>query len=397
MLRPRPWLLAWVALAAGNALAQPLRAMRDLAETDYVYAFMTAGRMLHEGTSCLYCHDAARRTRATFIQTGPALINDLYTNPPLAAWLIQPITLLPPRVSLAIFLGISIAAVAGAGVILATRVLPSRTPVGTRYLVVALALTTLPAVQALAIVNWNALLVLALAGSAWAAVGRRPLMAGALASILLVKPQTVWLVPVVLIASLDWRALAGFALGAATWVASTLLIIGPGQIGDWVHNDLPAHANEARQTVGIPGIVADVLGSGSAGFACAALLLVPAAALAWRWRAALRLDLAGALGLAVAASALCAPHIWPEDMLLVAVPLVLWARRDVPAALAGTGALSVAYLLDTTLPLQAGHFEALALAAILVGLGRSLVAGAANAGPAATRLPHRRAAAASPS
>ena len=300
--RPRPLLVAWGIVVLANAVAQPIRAARDLVDTDYVYAFMTAGRMLHQGTSCLYCRDMVRNARAGFLQTGTALQNDLFSNPPLAAWVIQPIALLPVGISFAVFLALSIAAIVAAGVILTTRILPEDVPIATRGVLVFLALTTLPAMQALALVNWNGILVLAVAGSAWAAIARRPVLAGALISVLLVKPQTVWLVPVVLLITLNWRPLVGFALGAATWLISTLLLIGPGQLPAWAHNDLPAHSPEVHQTVGLPGIVAEVAGSSAAGFGSAVILSVIAAVAAWRLREALRADLAATIGLAVAAS-----------------------------------------------------------------------------------------------
>jgi hypothetical protein len=372
--RPPPLLLiAGVIVALGNAVAQPIRALGDLADTDYVYAFMTAARMLHQGTSCLYCHNSARAVRATFIQTGATSVNDLYSNPPLAAWVIQPIALLPAEASLAVFLGLSIAAIVGAGAIMGTRLLPGEMPATTRAVVVVLAITTLPAMQALSIVNWDGVLVAAVAAAAWAARARRPMLAGALLSVLLVKPQTVWLVPLIFLVTVNWPALAGFLLGAATWVASTLLLIGPGQVADWAHNDLPMHSAEAHQTIGIPALAAELSHSGSTGFAVAALLVIPVAALAWRFRGSLRADPATTVGLGVAVSVLCAPHVWPQDLLLVSVAVVLWARRQVPPALVATAALSLAFLLDTQLPLGGDHLEALVLAGIVLGLGRALV------------------------
>lgn len=379
-------LLAVVTVALGNLAAQPLRALRDLADTDYVYAFMTAGRMLHQGTDCLYCRDSQRAARAAFIQVVPTATNDLYTNPPLAAWLFQPMTLLPPELGLAVFLTLSAAAIAGAGWILAERLLGGVHGRDTRRLIALFAVATIPGSLALALANWDGLLLLAAAGAVWAAAARRPATAGALLAVLLVKPQLVWLVPLILLVTWQRRALLGFVAGAAVWVASTLLILGPAQLPAWAHNDLPAHVNEAHQTIGLPGIAAAVAGGGSAGFVCAALLLVPAAWLAWRMRTALRADLAGSLGLALAGSALCAPHIWPEDVLLLAVPLVLWARQDVRAAMATAVALSAAYLVDGALPLGGGHLEAVALAGLVAGLARSLVTSRA------VTVPSRRAA-----
>jgi Glycosyltransferase family 87 len=360
-----------MALALGDLAAQPLRAMRDVAETDYVYAFMTAGRMLHAGTSCLYCPDVQRAARAAFLRVQPTLVNDLYTNPPPAAWLIQPITLLPPRLGLAVFLGLSVAGLVLSAGIMVRRLLPAEMPVRTRLLVAVAAIATLPGAQALAVANWDGLLLLAATGAVWAVTARRPLLAGLLLSTLLVKPQTVWLVPVALAAAGMRRGLAGFAAGALAWAAGSLALVGPRQIAGWFHNLLPAHVQQEHATIGLPGLVAAAAG-GRAGLAASAALLVVALACAWRMRRALAVDPAAAVALGLVASALTAPHIWPEDAVLLATPLVVWAGRSLGGALAAAGSLSLAYLGDTLVLGSAGHLEAVAVTGTLLGLAAQL-------------------------
>ena len=359
-----------VALATGNVVAQAVRAVRDLGNTDFVYAFMTAARMLHSGTSALYSHDAQQAARAQFIQLVPTGANDRYTNPPLAAWLIQPIALLPPETALLVFLAISGAAALAGAAVLATRVLDGR-PRDVAVLTTALCVATLPGAQAFAVVNWDALLLLPLALATWAAVRERPLLAGALTAALLVKPQTVWLLPLALLLAGSWRALAGFAAGAGVWAVSTLALIGPGQVAGWVGDNLPAHTLEAHLTLGLPGAAAALFGGGAA-FVATAVLLVCAAAAGWRLRRLLANDLAATLALALVASALTAPHIWPEDLLLVGVGLTVWARVDLRAALTAAVALDIAYLLDGALPSPLGHLEAAVLLAVTVAMARSL-------------------------
>jgi Glycosyltransferase family 87 len=363
--------LSWMALALGDLAAQPLRAMRDFAETDYVYAFMTAGRMLHAGTSCLYCRAVQRAARAAFLQVRPTATNDLYSNPPPAAWVLQPITLLPPRLGLAVFLGLSVACLVASALLMVARLLPVEMPVQTRLLVAMVAIGTLPGAQALALANWDGLLLLAATGAVWAAMARRPVIAGLLLSTLLVKPQTVWLVPVALAAAGMRREVAGFAAGAVAWAAGSLALVGPNQLAGWFHDLLPAHVHEAHATIGLPGLVA-AAGGGTAGLAASAVLLILVLAAAWRMRRALAADPAGAVALGLVASALTAPHIWPEDVLLLATPLVVWAGRSLGGALAAAGALSLAYLGDSLLFGSAGHLEALALTGTLLGMAAQL-------------------------
>ena len=85
---------------------------------------------------------------------------------------------------------------------------------------------------------WPAVFINASAGQAgaWIAaiVGwglillpRRPLVAGLLLSLLTVKPQLFWLVPVALLAGREWRALAGVAIGSVAIVALAAFCFGP--------------------------------------------------------------------------------------------------------------------------------------------------------------------------
>lgn len=361
----------WLAGSIANLAVQPVRAIRDLGDTDFVYAFMTAARMLHAGTTTLYSTAAQRAARAQFIQLVPTEVSDRYINPPLAAWLIQPIAMLPPETALPVFLALSAAAsLAAAAVLVRTFLTEHPAEIAVRTGVVCLA--TLPGAQAFAVVNWNALLLLPLSGALWASLRDRPILSGLLLSVLLVKPQTVWLVPVAMLFGRSWRPLAGFATGAVVWVATTLVLTDPGQLSAWATEGLPHHAAEARQTVGMPGIVASALGGGAA-FAATAVLAVVAIAMAWRMRRALAAHPTAALALAVLGSALFAPHIWPEDMLLAGAALVVWAASDLRAALVTAAALDIAYLLDSALPQTLAHTQAIVLAVATLALARALV------------------------
>ncbi|SOB86651.1 Protein of unknown function [Sphingomonas guangdongensis] len=84
---------------------------------------------------------------------------------------------------------------------------------------------------------WPAVLVNAVSGQAGAWIAaiigwglillpRRPLLAGLVFSLLTVKPQLFWLLPVALLAGREWRALAGVAIGAAGLITLATLCFG---------------------------------------------------------------------------------------------------------------------------------------------------------------------------
>lgn len=95
---------------------------------------------------------------------------------------------------------------------------------------------------------WPAVLINAIGGQAgcWTAaiigwglilLPKRPMIAGLILSLLAVKPQLAWLVPLALLAGRDWRAFAGLAIGAGAMVIVATLSFG---ISIW-----PAYAQHA--------------------------------------------------------------------------------------------------------------------------------------------------------
>jgi hypothetical protein len=165
-----------------------------------------------------------------------------------------------------------------------------------------------------------------------------------------------------------WRVLGGFALGAAGWVVTGLLLVGPEQMVQWPRLVLERHVDEAFRTAGVPGIVTAITGSGEAAFVAAVVLagIATIAAFVWRRRLGGRAELAVAVGIAV--SLACAPHVFPDDLMLLAVPVVIWAPLAPWAAAAILLALSAAYELDGRLPSSLAHLTAVASVAVCAGL-----------------------------
>ena len=73
-----------------------------------------------------------------------------------------------------------------------------------------------------------------------------------------------------------------------------------------------------------------------------------------------------AVGAGLLASVVCSPHVFQGDLMLLAIPLVLWARRDVGAAFSATVVLGVAAMVDSAVPQGFARFEACAMAVLFV-------------------------------
>jgi len=388
---PRRW-PAWARLAVAgvallllaNLLVQILWGLDAPPKTDWL-PFATGARVIQTQPSCTYCMDVQASQQAAILGYVPSAgFPKPYVNPPLVAFLLQPLAGLPLRTGLTWFVVLLLAALA-LSARLALRLLPTGWPSPLRLLVVAAGLLSLPAATALGLAQWAPVLALCALGALAALRGGRPVVAGLLLSVLVIKPQTVWLVLPALAAAGSWTVLGGFALGSAGWVGTGLLLVGPSQMLQWPRLVLERHVDEAYRTAGVPGIVTAVTGSGQAAFAAAVVLAVLCVLAAFVFRRHLRGRPEVAVAVGIAVSMVCAPHVFPDDLMLLAVTGVVWAPRAPRAAVAALLGLSVAYQLDGHLPSSLGHLTAVAGAAVAVGAVAALrlrgdaVAGAAGA------------------
>jgi hypothetical protein len=262
----------------------------------------------------------------------------------------------------------------GGAVLLAERLLPRAWPGGMRAVVALGALVSLPAVTAIGLAQWAPVLAAAALGSVALLRRDRAVAAGLLLSVLLVKPQTVWLVLPALAVARSWRVLLGVAAGAGVWLVTGLMLVGPAQMLQLPRLILERHVDEASRTAGLPGLVSDVAGSGAAAFVAAVVLGLLAVVFAVRMRGVLRGRPAVALALGVAASLAFAPHVFPDDLMLLAVCAVVWAPVAPRAAIASVLSVSVAYQLDGWLPAALAHLTPLAVLGVVVGMVLSLQA-----------------------
>ena len=370
MLKRVPVWLRLIALAeVANVFTQLVRALRDPLDTDFVGAFLTAAKVLQSGNRDVYCISCQNAILANQFHVVPKYAAINFANPPLAAWLLQPLTGLSPATALAIFIAFSIAASAGAVLILRNTRL-GREP---GLLIAVVCIANLPGAQTFALGQWNALLLLPLAAAFWALEKNRYFLAGILLSMLLVKPQLIWLSPFVFLAQRNWRLPAGVLAGALIWIAGSIAAVGWENLLHWFTDVLPVEAGIANTTVGVPGFFATAHGSnfiaGAVGVLLAACLLI---FLAVKGRSSNGDD--AILALALTSSLLFTLHALPHDLLIVGIPLLVVARRMRVAGLGFTVALGAAYILDLLLPVGFAHAEALVMSALLVTLLKLLTA-----------------------
>ncbi|HXA27459.1 MAG TPA: glycosyltransferase family 87 protein [Candidatus Angelobacter sp.] len=383
----RLWSLAGpaaLALAVAALLVQLVWALDAPVKTDYL-PFATGARVLQSDPGCMYCQDVQASQQAAILGYTPtAGFPKPFVNPPLVAWALQPLSGLPLRTGLVALLAVLLAALA-ASLLLAERLLPRDWPDGKRIVVAAAGLISLPAATALGLAQWAPLLVLAALGALALLRRDRAVAAGVLLSVLLIKPQTVWLVLPALAAARSWRVLLGVAAGAGGWLATGLLLVGPSQMLQLPRLILERHVGEATRTAGLPGLVSDIFGSGGAAFVAAVAMGLLALAVLVRVRGVLRGRPAVAIALGVAASLAFAPHVFPDDLMLLAVCAVMWAPMAPAGAIAAMLAVSAAYQLDGWLPSPLAHLTPFALLGVLVGMALSLRARGAEGVPVATR------------
>jgi alpha-1,2-mannosyltransferase len=157
---------------------------------------------------------------------------------------------------------------------------------------------------------------------------KRPLVAGILLGLLIVKPQLGLVLPFVLLAGREWRAISGAALSSIGLVALSILVFGWAPYQAWLGN---AGFIAAIASEGLAGWhrMASVYGalrlagleSGAAWIVHAAIALAAAGAACLVWYR--KADLAPRAGAMAAATALASPYLFVYDMLILVVPF-LW-------------------------------------------------------------------------
>ncbi len=351
-------------VTAGIGAADLARALADARaiphQTDLTIYLAAAQRLAHG--ICVYSPAVTAALR------GSTVPEPLFVNPPPIAAALLPLASSSISRAVLVFVAASLLATAAAVWLGAKHLLPLRLHLWQRLLLAAVAAATFPAIQVFAFTGWDAFLLLALVGSMLLLRDGRPLLAGLAGAVFLLKPQLAWGVPLVFLVAREWRAVAGFALGALAWAGGSLATASPTCLRQLLGN-VGVLAGQVNRSVGLPGLLDNATHVEALSTALSVLLGAATVAACWRWRRAIAADPAAAIGLVTVAVLLGAVHAFGDDLMLL-MPALLLAARARPALVIGA-----VLLLDAALRLD-----------MLVDPHQSVVVGIVFAGLAVTGL-----------
>lgn len=190
-----------------------------------------------------------------------------------------------------------------------------------------LALLASPAALLCIVLGQSSFFIGALLLGGLAALPRRPILAGMLFGLLTLKPQMGLLLPVLLLARGDFRAIAAALLTAGALVALSCLALPPELWHAWL-TSLPAiqrdyFAGGANLTIMITP-AANFLRLGvPPGLAMAGQAVCALAAAALTWRAARHFSYQAAMATLLAATFLAQPHAYAYDLVTLPAALAL--------------------------------------------------------------------------
>lgn len=288
--------------------------------TDFL-GFWTSGRMLQAGGNPydIAAHTVAQRT--FFLRPGA---HTAFFYPPPFLPVCWPLGLLGYFPALALWL-----AVTGGAYLAAAAAWLRRTDIRQPAL---LLFAAFPPVLLLVEHGQTTFLVAALLGLGLLLVPERPWLAGALLGLAVIKPQLGLLVPVALVLSREWRAIAAAVLSAALLCFAATLAFGLQIWPDWLHVSTIAQTTMERGLVPhakmqSPFAAAMLLHAspGLAYVAQTATALAVVTAVAWAsWRCRFDLPLAA---LVLAGAPLVTPFVLDYDLVLLGFPLIWLAAQ----------------------------------------------------------------------
>lgn len=293
---------------------------RDPGANDFRLSYVAAQVGLKWGWSHMYDTDRLQQLSLAFgTAEGAVSTSFTYVNPPLLAWLVVPLTVLPLPAAFYFWTAINIGALVAAWRLAVPGSRFARATVLIGSISIWPTLYSLERGQPVLLTYGLAI------GCWWMASRRREVPAGILLGLAwALKPQDVALLPVVLV-------ICGHRRAAAWWLGSTAalwavfaVVIGPTGIGTF----LGVLSWTAADPLHTANTVAILIGRGTplllfqAGFA--------AAALAGAWRQRRSWDIAFAIGLT--GTVMSAVHLHEYDYVGLVVAAWLALREPTPAA-----------------------------------------------------------------
>ena len=269
--------------------------------SDYFLYYLAAHLGLTKGWGAMY--DPRIYLPALWHATGRVPMP--YLNPPPLAWLAVPLTLMPYLIGLAIWS----AAIFGTFLLAWWLLAPGTALDRFAHLLAVLGLSLV--VIMLHLGQVVSLVMAAVALCWWLIRKERPLMAGMVLAVMLLKPQTALLVPLTLLIAGYRRVFIGWALVAIPLTAGSLFAMGPEGIRNFQSGSAVVYDGWAPVVSSINGLVPDPL---AMALQVAALGLT----LATAWRARQRgPELPIAAG--VVGSTLVVPYLHVYDLATLAL------------------------------------------------------------------------------
>jgi hypothetical protein len=336
-------------LIIGNFFVPADKAVdRSMIGHDFL-AFFSAGELARTGqfdklydlTTIKQLESAAGKTAGFTSGFGP------WWNPPFAAWAFAPFSVLPFPTALRVWVALG-AAMLLASIALLARMIPGPRDWRNWWLLVLLVLASNPAMAVFthAQNTFLTLLILTLTVTFWRA--RRAFIAGLVAGLLLYKPQHAAIIAAVLCFSLGWRALIGFGTTVLVLVGITIVTM-PGAIDDYavklprllaVMQELSPYSWDRHVTLkAFWRLLMQGTAAGETKPLTAILWysseLAVAAQLLWVAMQARR-DLARTdrlIALTIISGPLLVPFCFDYDLMILAIPAVLFARQAMGGAM----------------------------------------------------------------
>jgi len=270
-------------------------------------------------------------------------------DPPLIAWLVMPLAILPFPVAFGIWIAASALAIAWAAWLCGA---------GWRGVLSGFAL--FPVFDALGSGQVAPLLLLAVVWAVRLADGGRWAAAGLLLALLSVKPQMGVLLPIVLLASGRWRIVVAAAGAGAVVGALTLASLGVSGMHAWLVALSSSGSDPYFQRWSFIPLV------GTTGWYPAVVLVALLVGIgARRWRH----DLLLVIGLGLTGSLLINHYLTPQDFVMLLLPVWALVRLGPRAAFLG-GVLWVGAWLCLWVPPATVAAEALVVVALALPLER---------------------------
>ncbi|MEO1967933.1 MAG: glycosyltransferase family 87 protein [Sphingomonadaceae bacterium] len=286
-------------------------------------SFWTSGRMLHSGADpySLSAHVAAQQAYYT---TPGSFLGFFY--PPLFLPICWVLGLFGYFIALPLWL-----ATTGGGLLLTARDWSRRlSAIGPGWLAVA----AFPPVLITLTHGQSSFLAAALLGLGTLLVGSQPWLAGAILGLAAFKPQLGLLVPIVLLASRQYRVIAGACLSVMTLAALVTAWLGPQVWTHWLGEGPIASAGLSKGLIGFAKFQSFYAGLRLIGLpnglAMAFQIILSLGVAGWlaklAWQKGWSLELGAAM---LAGAVLATPFVLDYDLVLLAFPLILLA--SVPA------------------------------------------------------------------